>query len=152
MDKQIAKPWYVGVTHVLTSYIAAGFLTFILIFIIASIALLLRVDSENVRVYIAFMASMVFIPLLLFPATLYSIKFIMNRYVISETESIIRFALISIAALKVVIDVLSFSSFSMASIISFLLSLAVFYSVSVKTLEVNEGKDSFNIKDVVMKS
>ena len=152
MDKRIVKPWYMGVTHVLTSYVGAGIFTFVLVFIIVAFALLFRVYSETARVYISFLSSLVFIPILLFPATMYSIKFIMGRYVVSEKENVVRFSLVSIAILKIIIEWLSFTSFSIAGTLSFLLSLVVFYGVSVKYLEINEGKDSFNLKDIKMNS
>ena len=47
MDKRIAKPWSVGITHVLTSYVAAGMLTFVAVFVIATFSLLLSENSES---------------------------------------------------------------------------------------------------------
>ncbi len=108
-------------------------------------------DTETAKIYIFLLSSLVILPFFLFPATMYSIKFITDRYVISKKEAVIRYALISIAILKIIIDWVTLSPLSASSVISFLLSIAVFYGVSVKWLEDNEFTDSVNLKDVVMK-
>lgn len=151
MDKRKAQSWYVGVTHVLTSYFTAGFFTFVIVFFLGIISVLLQLNTENTRVYISLLTSLVFIPFFLFPATMYSVKFIMERYVIDKREAVLKSALISIAVLKIIIDWVSISSFDIANIISFLLSIAVFYGVSVQSIENNEFNDGIDLKNTVIR-
>ena len=152
MDRRDAKSWYIGTGHVLTSYIAAGVFSFALIFIVAFIMVVLNLNTDTASIYIPLISSLVVLPLALFPATRYSARFIMGRYKIENREAVLKYALVALIVFKLFVDWIAFSFFQVADIISFLLSLTVFYNVSIKYVQNNQFSDMIQIKETTVKA
>ncbi len=152
MDRRESKFWYIGTTHVLTSYVTAGILAFVIVLIAACFMVGFNLNNDTTSVYVSLLTSLVVLPLAVFPATMYSARFCDDRYLIKNKDAVIRAALIAVAVFKIIIDWLTFDFFKIAEVISFLLALTVFYGVSMKYLKNNEYNDMIQIKDLDVKT